>query len=102
MWKHHTNCHGDNPPKFSYKIIKHFKTALERQIFEAVHLKILSSDPNLTIMNSKGEYTRCHLPRLIIEGTCNDNESSEIRDRGGATAGGQNGRAKHKEVVEIE
>ena len=71
MWKHTTLKHGNKEklPSFSFKIIKFFNTTLERQVYEAVQLRILAETPGLEIMNSKGEYNRCKIPRVIIEGT---------------------------------
>ena len=80
MWKHTTLKHGNDemPPEFSFKIVKSFNTALERQIYEAVHLRILAETPGLKIMNSKGEYNRCKIPRVVIEGTEYENENKEV------------------------
>ena len=76
MLKHQILFHKEEEdPNFSFKVVKHFRSSLERQIYEAVHIKTLAETEGLNIMNSKGEYSRCRLPRLIIEGTNDDSEA---------------------------
>ena len=68
MWKHEVTSHGlGEEPEFGYRIVKFFRTALERQVYEAVHLKTLAQNPNIQIMNSKGEYSRCRLSRCVYK-----------------------------------
>ena len=49
-------------PAFRFRIIGKFKDCLSRQIAEAVRLSLR---PNS--LNSKGEYGRCVIPRLVVE-----------------------------------
>ena len=64
MWKHQTTEHGDlKEVKFRMKVLKSHRSALQRQIHEAVLIE-LNSHENL--LNSKGEYNRCKLPRLKV------------------------------------
>jgi hypothetical protein len=49
-------------PQFKFKIIGKFKDCLSRQISEAVRLSLRPGS-----LNSKGEYGRCTIPRLVIQ-----------------------------------
>ena len=64
MIKHQMMEHGSRAPKFTMRVIKNFKTSLARQIAEAVRIfrRGGGSHPN-----SKGEYSRCYIPRLMGE-----------------------------------
>ena len=65
MLKHHILEHSgreENLP-FSMKILRSHMTAFSRQIHEAV---VIQRNERKTIMNSKGEYSRCRLPRLSV------------------------------------
>ena len=52
--------------KVGMRIRKTFKSALERQIGEAIAIKV-SKEKGYTLMNSKSEYNRCKIPRLTID-----------------------------------
>ena len=45
-----------------FKVIGTFRSALSRQIFEAVRMK----DRGIHALNSKGEYDRCKIHRLTV------------------------------------
>ena len=73
------------PPAFRFKIIKTFKDPMSRQLSEAVRIELRGSD----ILNSKGEYNRCRVPRLRVDMTewqqkqqqkCPPKEPSNQRD----------------------
>ena len=67
MLKHCVNHHdGMNPEnvKFGMKILSSHKTAFERQIREAV---LIEKNAGPTLMNSKTEYNRCSIPRIVIK-----------------------------------
>ena len=49
--------------RFSMKVIRQHKSAFQRQVHEAV---IIQMNENTNILNSKGEYNRCVLPRLGV------------------------------------
>ena len=51
--------------KFGMRIIKHARTALERQVTESV--KIQEEQKKHFLLNSKSEYNRCSLPRLTAK-----------------------------------
>ena len=64
MAKHAVVEHqGDTAIRFGMKVLKVHMTAFRRQIHEAV--KIQRSQKN-SILNSKGEYNCCSLPRLTV------------------------------------
>ena len=49
------------------RVVKHYKTPLSRQIGEAVRIRRRGGEGS--ILNSKAEYSRCRIPRLVIEET---------------------------------
>ena len=51
------------PPKFRFRVIRSFKDAMTRQISEAVRIELRGEG----VLNSKSEYSRCRLPRLVID-----------------------------------
>ena len=56
---------GDGAPKFIMRVVKFSKTALSRQIGEAVRIGRRGGAGR--ILNSKSEYNRWKIPRLVIE-----------------------------------
>ena len=73
MTKHWQSCHkGEEKPKFGVKIIRSFTSCLVRQLWEAVRIRRRLQEQakgSLRLLNSKSEYSRCSLPRLVVEGT---------------------------------
>ena len=69
MYKHYMNKHRQEKqkPEFKMVAVKFFQSAFIRQLSEAVRLRRRTQQPNTTIMNSRGEYSRHRLPRLIVE-----------------------------------
>ena len=64
MVKHAVVEHeGDTEIKFSMKVLKVHRTAFRRQIHEAV---MIQRNEQNSILNSKGEYNCCSLPRLTV------------------------------------
>ena len=64
MVKHAVVEHqGDTDIKFGMKVLKVHMTAFRRQIHEAVKIQ---RSQNSSILNSKGEYNCCSLPRLTV------------------------------------
>ena len=64
--KHQEQAHeGNEEPNFQMRVIGSSKTALSRQIKEAVRIRRRGGEGS--ILNSKSEYSRCKIPRLIIE-----------------------------------
>ena len=64
MVKHWSTQHGGKKTSFSFKIISFFASPLERQVAEAV--RILHTGAK-RILNSKGMYNRCSLPRIVAK-----------------------------------
>ena len=66
MEKHAVSCHsGEKRPTFGMKVVKTHSSARSRQIHEAVRIRRKAKTS--TILNSKSEYSRCRLPRLVVE-----------------------------------
>ena len=66
IMKHQMLHHGgDMEPKFTLKVVGSHKTALSRQIMEAVRIRRRGGSG--AILNSKGEFNRAHIPRLVLE-----------------------------------
>ena len=68
--------------------VKFFKSAFIRQLSEAVRLRRRTQQPHIEVMNSRGEYSRTHLPRLVVENQDNpdlDNENGKRENVGKAT-----------------
>ena len=66
MEKHAVSCHsGEERPTFGMKVVRTHSSALSRQIHEAVRIRRKAETS--TILNSKSEYSRCRLPRLVVE-----------------------------------
>ena len=63
--KHHILHHGgEGEPKFHLRPLSFHKTALNRQLSEAVKIGRVGED---NLLNSKGEYNRSHIARLTLE-----------------------------------
>ena len=82
MRKHTETDHPqESEHNFEFKVMQSFKSALMRQLTEAVLIRRQAG----TVLNSKGVYNRCHLPRLTVEnGTKKEEEaagSSNIKDK---------------------
>ena len=58
---------GEQEPVFAMKVIRFYKTALARQVAEAVRIRRRGGEG--AILNSRGEFNRSHIPRLKIEET---------------------------------
>ena len=65
MLKHQAMEHGGAPPQFVMRVVSTHKTALSRQIAEAVRIRRRGGAG--AILNSRAEYNRCHIPRLQME-----------------------------------
>ena len=63
MAKHWTNSHqGGAKPQFTQRVIKSYKSALERQVGEAVWIQLRHN-----VLNSFGTFNRCKLSRLVVD-----------------------------------
>ena len=65
MIKHWLTNHQDleNPPKFKIKVVGKFQDSFTRQVSEAVRIELRGEH----ILNSKSEFSRCKIPRLVID-----------------------------------
>ena len=54
---------GQTEPNFDFRVKGRFKSALVRQVTEAVMIRRAGE----SVLNSKGVYNRCYLPRLVVE-----------------------------------
>ena len=65
MAKHQAIEHEGEDLEFIFKVVSHHRTALSRQVREAVRIGRRGGAGR--ILNSRSEFNRCHIPRLIIE-----------------------------------
>ena len=65
---------GADPPKFVMRVVSHHRSALERQVSEAVRIRRRGGAG--AVLNSKSEFNRCHIPRLRLE----DEEETKKRE----------------------
>ena len=65
MYHHQQLVHRGEQPKFIMKVVGSHRSALSRQISEAVRIRRRGGES--MILNSKAEYNRCHIPRLRVE-----------------------------------
>ena len=65
MVKHWLSDHADlpEPPPFHIKVVSSFKDSMTRQISESVRIDLRGGG----VLNSRTEYSRCRLPRLVID-----------------------------------
>ena len=75
MTRHQGLVHPGEQPEFTFKLVSTHKTALSRQIREAVRIRRRGGAAS--ILNSRSEFNRCHIPRLVVE--VEDQESKDIR-----------------------
>ena len=80
--KHHLIHHGaEGEPKFIMKVVKFYRTALSRQVAEAVRIKRRGE-----VLNSRTEYNRCSIQRLTLEQNIPQDTGGE-QDQGYGGAG---------------
>ena len=65
---------GQAEPDFKFRVRGTFKSALERQVTEAVMIRRAGE----ATLNSKGVYNRCYLPRLVVECGKKENEKEPL------------------------
>ena len=61
-------------PRFIMRVVRSYRTALSRQIGEAVRIRRRGGEGG--ILNSKAEYSRCRITRLVL-----DDQKDEELDR---------------------
>ena len=63
MMKHYTSAHpGIQKPQFTQVVVRQFKSAMDRQIGEAIRIQLRGNT-----LNSAGVYNRCRLTRLVVD-----------------------------------
>ena len=55
----------EEEPKFTLRVVKSYRSALARQVGEAVRIRRRGGEGQ--ILNSKAEYSRCVIPRLVLD-----------------------------------
>ena len=65
MVRHQALQHPGEPPSFHFKVVSTHRSALSRQIREAVRIRRRGGAGH--ILNSKSDFNRCHIPRLVVE-----------------------------------
>ena len=63
--RHQRLVHPGEEPDFTMRVVKFSRSALERQLGEAVRIRRRGGEG--AILNSKAEYNRCHVTRLRLE-----------------------------------
>ena len=81
--KHHLIHHGaEGEPEFIMKVVKFYRTALSRQVAEAVRIKRRGE-----VLNSRTEYNRCSIQRLTLEQNIPHEDAGGEQDQGYGDAG---------------
>ena len=62
MWKHCLIEHDGSVAEFEMKMLRSFKSCLERQMNEAVRIMITSAD---IVLNSKSEFRQAPIIRVV-------------------------------------
>ena len=63
MVQHSVEAHnGENNHSFKFRVVRSFKSALDRQIAEAIRIEMRGS-----VLNRRGEFSRCSLTRLGLD-----------------------------------
>ena len=75
MVRHQKQVHPGAPPQFYFKVISTHRTALSRQVKEAIRIKKRGGAGG--VLNSKSEFNRCYIPRMVVE----EEEETSKRDR---------------------
>ena len=66
LWKHSLGHHKGVKQCYSFTVLKSHRSALNRQISEAVLIQVAGPD---MLLNSRGEWNICKIPRLVLEDT---------------------------------
>ena len=65
MFKHQQLVHNGEPAQFMFKVVSYHRTALKRQIKEAVRIRRRRGAAG--ILSSKSEFSRNYIPRQVVE-----------------------------------
>ena len=74
MIKHQSLVHSLEQPEFMFKVVSYHRTALNIQVRKTV--RICRRGGASSILNSKLEFNRCYIPRLVIE---KEEEEAKVR-----------------------
>ena len=82
MMKHWIEAHpNEDKPRFSMKVLRGHTSAFVRQIHEAVLIEMHADN----VLNSKGEFNRCQLPRLGVKmgekSICEEEPAQEMTEK---------------------
>ena len=72
--KHWKIEHKEAKPEFQFKVVKSYRSSLDRQISEAI---LIDNEPPQHLLNSKSEWGSNRIPRLIIDPECQRPETSQ-------------------------
>ena len=86
MTKHWLDCHrGEEKPQFGVKIIRSFSSCMVWQLCECIRIRRRLKEQekgDVRLLNSRSEYSRCSLPRLVVEESYekaeNENDKQEV------------------------
>ena len=77
MVQHSLEAHnGENNHTFKFKVVRSFRSALDRQIAEAVRIEMRGS-----VLNRRGEFNRCSLTRLGVDRQWEDDRWTKSWER---------------------
>ena len=76
MARHQATVHEGEDPEFIFKVVSHHRTALNRQVREAIRIGRRGGAGR--ILNSKSEFNRCHIPRLVVEEEIEEGEGTIV------------------------
>ena len=62
MIQHQQDAHNSEQPEFHFRVVRSFKTSLERQIGEAIRIQSRGN-----VLNRRGEFSRCTLTSLVLD-----------------------------------
>ena len=101
MMKHWLTSHADldAPPAFRFRLVRSFPDALTRQISEAVRIDLRGEG----VLNSRAEFSRCRLPRLVIDqdgwrrSKAEERKNLENNEKAGEQQGGVQGFGQDEE-----
>ena len=100
MYCHSVEEHGDaeEGPQFSMKVYKTHKSALARQIHEAV---VIANSTEVKLLNSKSEYNRSIIPRLSVMVGQKEDTGSSITEQD-VLEWEENTRRKKRDTREVQ
>ena len=76
MARHQAMVHEGEDPEFIFKVVSHHRTALNRQVREAIRIGRRGGAGR--ILNSKSEFNRCHIPHLVVEEEIEEGEGTIV------------------------